>query len=77
MAFLGWYDADKNVAAIDKLYAAIARYKEKFDDIPELCLTGAVDAAAIKDRSPIPVRAVTFVARNTFYVGIEEQDETT
>lgn len=72
--FLGWYDPDKTVATIDKLIEAMDRYAEKFGHEPHICLTGAVDAAALDGQSPIPVRPVTFVARHTFYVGIEEQD---
>ena len=70
--FLGWYDPDKHKPAEAKVAEAVARYREKFGSAPDLCLTSAVDAAALSGNIDMPVRAVSYIGRHTFYVGIEE-----
>ena len=75
--FLGWYDPDKKRPARAKLADAIERYTEKFGNPPAMCLTSTTDAAelATETKLPaplVPIRAVAFVPRYTFYVGIEE-----
>lgn len=71
--FLGWYDPDKKRPASEKVAEAIARYREKFGSDPETCLTGPANAAELDGAGlPIPVRAVSFISRHTFYVGVEE-----
>lgn len=70
--FLGWYDPNRNASALSKVTEAIERYQEKFGRLPEVCLTNHADAAELGDTCPIPVRPVTFIARFTYYVGIEE-----
>ena len=74
--FLGWYDPDKKRPATDKLADAIERYAEKFGSDPEICLTSAADAAELAGKTDLPVRAVTFISRHTFYVGVEDPPET-
>lgn len=70
--FLGWYDPDTRFPVERKLSEAIERYVEKFGSEPEICLTSAADAAALEGKTTIPVRAVSFVSRHTFYVGVED-----
>ncbi len=74
--FLGWYDPDKKKPARQKLAEAIERYAEKFGAIPETCLTSPAEAAELtadKKAPQLPVRAVAFIPRWTFYVGIEDE----
>ncbi len=88
--FLGWYDPDKKKPASEKLSEAIERYVEKFGVAPEVCLTGPVDAAELAavaapaakrakkgqaKRPTLPVRAVSYIPRWTFYVGVEDEPE--
>ena len=74
--FLAWYDPDKKKPARQKLEEAIARYAEKFGAAPETCLTNPADAAALAaDRKApkLPIRAVGYIPRWTFYVGVEDE----
>lgn len=71
--FLGWYDPDKRVPATAKVAEAVERYVEKFGEQPEICLTSAADAAELDGKTDLPVRAVTFISRYTYYVGVEEE----
>ena len=73
--FLGWYDPDKKRPATEKLAEAVERYAEKFGSEPEICLTSAADAAELAGKTDLPVRAVTFISRHTFYVGVEDAPE--
>jgi hypothetical protein len=73
--FLGWYDPDKKKPARRKLEDAVERYVEKFGGEPITCLASSVDAEelATDGKAPaIDVRAVAFVPRFTFYVGIDD-----
>ena len=72
MMFLGWYDPDKRFPAERKLAEAIERYTQKFGGEPEICLTSAADAAELEGKTTFPVRAVTFISRYTYYVGVED-----
>lgn len=71
--FLGWYDPDKKVSEVSKVTEAIERYGEKFGSAPEVCLTSPADAAALERDgfTAIPVRAVSFISRHTYYVGVQ------
>lgn len=74
--FLGWYDPDKKKPARKKLVDAIDRYAEKFGVPPEACLVSPVDAAelAADSRAPqVPIRAVPYIPRWTFYVGVDDE----
>lgn len=74
--FLSWYDADKKKPARQKLSDGIERYAEKFGTAPETCLTNPVDATALAadgKAAPIPVRAVSYIPRWTFYIGVEDE----
>ena len=76
--FLGWYDPDKKKPARQKLAEAIERYVEKFGVAPETCLTNPTDAAELAAAPPgkapqLPVRAVAYIPRWTFYVGVEDE----
>jgi hypothetical protein len=73
--FLGWYDPDRKRPAAQKLAEAVERYVEKFGDEPSLCLTSAADAAELDGKTELPVRAVTFISRYTYYVGVEDAPE--
>lgn len=75
MMFLGWYDPDKKFPAERKLAEAIDRYVEKFGSEPAICLTSAADAAELEGKTAFPVRAVTFISRYTYYVGVEDEPE--
>lgn len=75
--FLGWYDPDKKRPAAEKLADAVERYAEKFGSKPEICLTSAADAAELSGSTDLPVRAVTFISRHTYYVGVEDDPEPT
>lgn len=74
--FLGWYDPDKKRPAREKLRDAIERYIEKFGSEPATCLTSEADAAELaadKKVPDLPVKAVAFIPRHTFYVGVEDE----
>ena len=73
--FLGWYDPDKRKAATTKLAEAVERYVEKFGADPQLCLTSATDAIELTGQTDLPVRAVSFIGRYTYYVGVEETQD--
>jgi hypothetical protein len=73
--FLGWYDPDKKRPAVEKLAEAVERYVEKFGSEPMVCLTSAADAAELSGATKMPVRAVSFISRYTFYVGVEDEPE--
>lgn len=70
--FLGWYDPDRKRPAIDKLADAVGRYVEKFGSSPSICLTSSSDAVDLAGKTDLPVRAVSYIARYTYYVGVEE-----
>ena len=72
--FLGWYDPDKKRPTSEKLAEAVERYVEKFGSEPEICLTSAADAVELDGKTDLPVRAVSFISRHTFYVGVEEPE---
>ena len=74
--FLGWYDPDKKKPTRAKLSEAIERYAEKFGAAPETCLTNPADAAELAADGKAPkltVRAVSYIPRWTFYVGVEDE----
>lgn len=74
--FLGWYDPNKQKTAGEKVADAVARYIEKFGSAPALCLTGATDARELGDETfGMPVRAVSYIGRHTYYVGVEGPSE--
>jgi hypothetical protein len=70
--FFVWFDGDRKRRPHLKLRDAVAGYREKQGADPRICLVSEADAAAIVD-SPghfdMPVRAMPFVAVNTFYLG--------
>ncbi len=73
--FLGWYDPDRKRPAREKLADALARYEAKFRRKAVACLTSAADAAELaadKKAPKLPVKAVAYIPRHTFYVGVEE-----
>lgn len=73
MAFLAWFDPDKKIPTHQKVQDACERYSEKMGSAPVLCLTSHVDALALAETVlPVDVRGVTYVQRNTFYIGCEE-----
>jgi len=77
--FLGWYDPDKKKPARRKLAEAMARYAEKFGMPPTACLTNPADAAELAGDGLAPavqVRAVAYIPRATFYVGVDEAPAT-
>jgi hypothetical protein len=74
--FLGWYDPDKKKPARQKLEEAVERYVEKFGHAPATCLTNPADAAELSEGKPLPavaVRAVSYIPRWTYYVGVEDE----
>lgn len=74
--FLGWYDPTKKRPVRDKLAAAIERYEEKFGVTPRTCLIHPLDADELtggKFAPPIEIRAVSYLPRSTFYVGVAEE----
>jgi hypothetical protein len=86
--FLGWYDPDKKKPARQKLAEAVERYVEKFGHPPAACLTNPTDAAELGAGEPslappgsssappaMAVRAVSYIPRWTFYVGVEDEPE--
>jgi hypothetical protein len=73
--FLGWYDPDKKKPARRKVEDAVERYVEKFGGEPATCLASSADAEelAADGKAPaIDVRAVHFLPRFTFYVGVDD-----
>ncbi len=74
--FLGWYDPDKKKPARLKLAEAIERYGEKFGATPDACLTSPTDAAELAADGKAPdlaVRAVGYIPRWTYYVGVDDE----
>ena len=73
--FLGWYDPDKKKPAHQKVAEGIERYVEKFGAAPITCLTNPIDAAELngaKQPPVVAVRAVDYIPRWTFYIGVED-----
>jgi hypothetical protein len=70
--FLGWYDPDKRKSTATKVEEAVERYVEKFGSAPSLCLTSATDAGELTGKTDLPVRAVSYIGRYTYYVGVED-----
>jgi hypothetical protein len=74
IVFLAWYDPDKRKSAAVKVAEAAERYVEKFGSAPALCLTSVADAGELEEETGgVMVRAVSFIGRNVFYVGAEEE----
>jgi hypothetical protein len=74
--YLVWFDPDKRRSIRTKLDDAMAVYREKFGDAPEICLVNEADRAAllaVTPAPPIPLRSERFVSPNTFYVGHDER----
>jgi len=74
--FLGWYDPDKKKPARQKLSEAVERYEEKFGAAPVTCLTNTTEAtelAADAATSALDIRAVAYIPRHTFYVGVDDE----
>lgn len=74
--FLGWYDPDKKKPARLKQAEAIERYGEKFGAVPDACLTSPTDAAELAADGKAPdlvVRAVGYIPRWTYYVGVDDE----
>ncbi len=70
--FLMWFDPDKRRATHLKVEDAVEVFKEKFDEIPALCLVNEIEATELANGStapPLPVRAVSYIPRYMFYVG--------
>lgn len=76
MMFLGIHDPMRTYPASAKVSDGIKRYREKFGSDPEIVLASCEDAAdlATEGFDALPVRAVTFVSRYTFYIGIEDTE---
>jgi hypothetical protein len=83
--FLGWYDPDRKKPARRKVAEGIERYQEKFGITPDVILTNQIEAEELatppkrtqRDEPPtpnLPVRAVPYIPRWTFYIGIEADD---
>lgn len=77
--FLGWYDPDKTTPTRAKIENAIARYRTKFAGEPTTVILNPIHASEVPEGWPVltggavvEVRAVAFIPRNTFYVGVDE-----
>lgn len=71
--YLAWYDPDRKRALHLKLADACAAYAEKFGHAPSLVLLCQGDLEEIKQEQLTPgveLKAVPFLSRNTFYVGL-------
>lgn len=71
--YLAWYDPDRKRALHLKLADACAAYTEKFGHAPSLVLLCQGDLDEIKQEKVTPgieLKAVPFLSRNTFYVGL-------
>jgi hypothetical protein len=76
--FLGWQDNDRKKSPERKLTEALERYREKFGEEPEAVLANVEEAPALEklaEKQQLQLRAVTFVPRSTYYVGIEDAPE--
>lgn len=70
--FFVWFDGDRKRRPHLKLRDAVAGYRGKFGADPKICLVSEADAVAIAERAgaaDLPIRAMPFVAVNTFYLG--------
>lgn len=78
--FLGWYDPDRKKSARQKVAEGIERYIEKFGAAPAVVLTSELDATELRTPAKktglpapaLPVRAVAYIPRWTFYIGRED-----
>lgn len=70
--FLGWMDADKKRKPAVKVQQACERYAQKNGRPPRLVLTNPAHVDELQDIG-IEVHGRSYIARNVFYVG-EEQD---
>lgn len=70
--FFVWFDGDRKRRPHLKLRDAVAEYHAKHGADPAICLVSEADAVLIADHAApddLPVRAMPFVAVNTFYLG--------
>ena len=74
--YLGWHDPDKKRPTRLKVLAAVERYREKFGSAPETCMTNPTDATDLSTAGTflngLRIRGVTYIPRNTFYVGVDD-----
>lgn len=71
--YLAWYDPDRKRALHLKLADACAAYAEKFGHEPSLVLLCQGDLDELKQEklvANVELKAVPFLSRNTFYVGL-------
>ena len=76
--FLAWYDADRKKKAVAKFNEAVERHIEKFGNRPTLCLAHpeiVEEIAKAAASLEIEVAAKSFLPKNTFYVGHEDEPE--
>lgn len=64
--FLGWYDPDKKLAAIDKYQDARSRYVQRFGVEPEMVLASPEDADDLRTADPgLDVQSAVYIPRHT------------
>jgi hypothetical protein len=76
--FLGWQDTDRKKSPERKVAEALERYREKFGEEPEAVLANLEDAPALEklaEQRQLQLRAVSYIPKFTFYVGIEDAPE--
>jgi hypothetical protein len=70
MLFLVWYDEDPKKPVSEKIAAAVAAYRVRFNNAPGLVLVNARDYV---DVAGLLVRSERTVQPNTFWVGREAE----
>lgn len=73
--FTGWYDPEKKKSSSRKLDDAIARYREKWGEEPQIALVNAADFDGLQERDDIEIRIAGNVAPSTFFVGVDEDSQ--
>ena len=67
--YLAWFDNDRKKPVTTKVTEAAARYRQKFHEEPAECICNPRD---VDDASPVPMRAWSAIAPNSFWIGKPE-----
>jgi hypothetical protein len=76
-----WFDDDPKIAVAYKIEDAIAAFKRRFKTKPNVVLVSKTDSIALKThveqvgQSGVRVQESTYVRRNNFWVGLDNDVE--
>jgi hypothetical protein len=76
--YLMWFDDNPKIPIMIKIEEAVQAYTRRFKTTPNVVLvsetdnTSLTDPAEIADQTGVRVRSVSFVRRNNFWVGLEQ-----